>query len=212
MAGKKYETGIATRKLILDESKKLFLEKGFRATGYDDICNAAHVNRGSVYYHFKQKGIIRYEIMWEIYTENKRIAEEYTCVPSHQCAFALYIMWRQILTEPKIGRFLVDYYLDYPVYKPQDDFPFFITKLYRSLLDDITPFSEVDEFTMASVYGYLGAVCQMIKDDPERFPIDILFPKVLGCCFRILSIPEEKTAEMTKDLERCISLFSERNL
>lgn len=211
MSGKKYETGIATRKLILEESKKLFLEKGFRATGYDDICNAAHVNRGSVYYHFKQKGIIRYEIMWEIYTENKRIAEKYTTIPSYQCAFALYIMWRQILTDPKIGRFLVDYYLDYPVYKPEDDFPFFITKLYRSLLDDITPFSEVDEFTMASVYGYLGAVCQMIKDDPERFPIDILFPKVLQCCFRILSIPEEKTAEMTKDLERCISLFSEQN-
>lgn len=211
MTGKKYETGIATRKLILEESRKLFLEKGFRATGYDDICKAAHVNRGSIYYHFKQKEVIRYEIMWEIFTENKKSAEAYTALPSHQCAFALYLMWRQILTDPKIGRFLVDYYLDYPVYLPQNDFPFFITTIYRNLLGDIIPVSQVDEFTMASMYGYLGAVCRMIKDNPERFPIDILFPKVLQCCFRILSVPEEKTVDMTKDLERCIKAFSEIN-
>ena len=180
MAGKKYETGIATRKLILEESRKLFLEKGFRATSYDDICKAAHVNRGSVYYHFGQKEMIRYEIMWEIYTENKKAAESYSSVPSHQCAFALYLMWRQTI--------------------------------YRNLLDDIIPVSQVDEFTMASVYGYLGAVCQMVKEDPERFPLDILFPKVLQCCFRILCIPVEKTEDMTRDLERCIHLFSEQSL
>ncbi len=212
MAGKKYETGIATRKLILEESRKLFLEKGFRATSYDDICKAAHVNRGSVYYHFGQKEMIRYEIMWEIYTENKKAAENYSSVPSHQCAFALYLMWRQILTDPGIGRFLIDYYVDYPVYLPQNEFPFFIKTIYRNLLEDIIPVSQVDEFTMASVYGYLGAVCQMVKEDPERFPLDILFPKALQCCFRILCIPVEKTEDMTRDLERCIHLFSEQSL
>ena len=98
MADKKYETGIETRKLILAECRKLFLDKGFHETSYNDICKAAHVNRGSIYYHFKQKDMIRYEILWEIYTDNKRFAEQYTSVSSHQYVFALYLMWRQILT------------------------------------------------------------------------------------------------------------------
>ena len=96
MADKKYETGIETRKLILAECRKLFLDKGFHETSYNDICKAAHVNRGSIYYHFKQKDMIRYEILWEIYTDNKRFAEQYTSVSSHQYVFALYLMWRQI--------------------------------------------------------------------------------------------------------------------
>ena len=109
MADKKYETGIETRKLILAECRKLFLDNGFHETSYNDICKAAHVNRGSIYYHFKQKDMIRYEILWEIYTDNKRTAEQYTSVSSHQYVFALYLMWRQILTDPKLGRFLTDY-------------------------------------------------------------------------------------------------------
>ena len=91
MADKKYETGIETRKLILAECRKLFLDKGFHETSYNDICKAAHVNRGSIYYHFKQKDMIRYEILWEIYTDNKRFAEQYTSVSSHQYVFALYL-------------------------------------------------------------------------------------------------------------------------
>ena len=84
LADKKYETGIETRKLILAECRKLFLDNGFHETSYNDICKAAHVNRGSIYYHFKQKDMIRYEILWEIYTDNKRTAEQYTSVSSHQ--------------------------------------------------------------------------------------------------------------------------------
>lgn len=175
MADKKYETGIETRKLILAECRKLFLDKGFHETSYNDICKAAHVNRGSIYYHFKQKDMIRYEILWEIYTDNKRIAEQYTSVPHHQYVFSLYLMWRQILTDSKLGRFLTDYYTDYPVYVPQKDLPVFITTLYKNSFDELLPLSDIDEFTMASMYGYIGVVSQMVKAAPERFPLNTLF-------------------------------------
>ena len=207
MADKKYETGIETRKLILAECRKLFLDKGFHETSYNDICKAAHVNRGSIYYHFKQKDMIRYEILWEIYTDNKRFAEQYTSVSSHQYVFALYLMWRQILTDPKLGRFLTDYYTDYPVYVPQKDLPVFITTLYRNSFDEILPISDVDDFTMASMYGYIGVISQMVKAAPERFSLNTLFWQVLQCCFHILCIPEEKTRELCADLERCITKF-----
>lgn len=207
MAGKKYETGIETRKLILKECRQLFLDKGFHETSYDDICKAAHVNRGSIYYHFKQKDLIRYEILWEIYTDNKRIAEDYTSIPSHQYVFALYLMWRQILTDPKLGRFLTDYYADYPVYMPQKDLPVFIMTICRNSFDDITPISQVDEFTMASMYGYLGAISQMVKAAPERFSLDTLFWKAMQCCCHILNLPEERTGELFTDLKHCIEEF-----
>ena len=207
MASKKYETGIETRKLILKECRQLFLDKGFHETSYDDICKAAHVNRGSIYYHFKQKDLIRYEILWEIYTENKRIAESYTSVSSHQYVFALYLMWRQILTDPKLGKFLTDYYADYPVYLPQKDLPVFITTICRNSFDDIIPISQVDEFSMASMYGYIGAISQMVKGAPGRFSLDTLFWKAMQCCCHILNLPEERTKDLFDDLEHCISDF-----
>lgn len=211
LPGKKYETGVETRKLILRECRTLFLEKGFHSTSYDDICKAAHVNRGSVYYHFKQKDMIRYEILWEIYMDNKRIAEKYTSIPSHQYVFALYLMWRQILTNPKLGRFLIDYYVDYPVYNPQKDLPVFIMTICKNSFEGIFPFSQVDEFSMASLYGYLGAVAQMVKAAPDRFTLDTLFWQALQCCYHILCIPEENTKELMEDLKGCIAKYCEEH-
>ena len=155
--------------------------------------------------------MIRYEILWEIYTDNKRIAEQFTSVSPHQYVFSLYLMWQQILTDSKLGRFLTDYYTDYPVYVPQKDLPIFITTLYKNSFDELLPLSDIDEFTMASMYGYLGVVSQMVKAAPERFPLNTLFWNTLQCCFHILCIPEEKNRELCADLEQCISSFCENN-
>lgn len=209
MASKNYETGIETRKLILKECKKLFLEKGFHSTSYEDICKAAHVNRGSIYYHFKQKDNIRYEVLWEIFAEQKRIAEHYTEVPSHQYIFSLYLIWRKILTDPQLGRFLLDYYTDYPVYQPQKELSRFINTIYRNCFEEILPLSEVDEFVMASVYGYLGGISQMVKAFPERFSPEDLFCQALLGCVRLLDFPREQTDAVFADLKGCIEKFLE---
>ena len=72
-----YKNGASTRQVILQSCRKLFYDKGYHETSYDDICNAAHVNRGSIYYHFKEKENIRYEVLWGMHKECQDIAAKY---------------------------------------------------------------------------------------------------------------------------------------
>lgn len=55
MTKKTYQTGDETKQKILSASKRLFYEKGFNGTLYDDICQITHVNRALIPYHFKTK-------------------------------------------------------------------------------------------------------------------------------------------------------------
>ena len=45
----------ATRALLLDASRKLFLERGSAATTTRDILDAAGVSRGAMYHHFASR-------------------------------------------------------------------------------------------------------------------------------------------------------------
>ena len=48
-----YKNGINSRKAIIDTARRLFYEKGFRATTYHDISQEAKVRNGSISYHFE---------------------------------------------------------------------------------------------------------------------------------------------------------------
>ena len=204
MASKNYETGIATRKLILARSRELFLEKGYRSTSFDDICRAAHVNRGSVYYHFKSKETIRYEVLWEIFTEYKKEAERFIASPPYQYLFALYLMWDQILHNPQTGRFLADYYTDYPVYTPNGDLALFISMIYRNGLAPLENTSEPEEFQMISVYGYLGSIVQLVKACPQKYSTKELFLNAMLSCCRLFAFSPEQSQLLIDTLESYI--------
>lgn len=60
-----YAVGVATRQRIYRETKKLFYEQGIKATSYNDICEAAEVNRGLIPYYFKSKNNIAIEVLGE---------------------------------------------------------------------------------------------------------------------------------------------------
>lgn len=64
-----YLTGEKTKRKILKESKKLFFKNGFTDTTYDDISNAAKVNRALIPYHFKSKQVLGQEIYCNIIDE-----------------------------------------------------------------------------------------------------------------------------------------------
>lgn len=50
---------------IIEVSKKVFLEKGFRNTVMDDIMKAAKLSRGGLYHHYENTAEILYDIMDE---------------------------------------------------------------------------------------------------------------------------------------------------
>lgn len=57
--------GGATRRQIIDAAVRLIAERGFSATSVDEIAEAAHVAKGSVYYNFGSKADLFSEILTE---------------------------------------------------------------------------------------------------------------------------------------------------
>lgn len=49
------EDAAVTRQKVLDAALRVFSEKGYAASKLDDIALAAHVTRGAIYWHFKDK-------------------------------------------------------------------------------------------------------------------------------------------------------------
>ncbi|MEJ2193829.1 MAG: TetR family transcriptional regulator [Ignavibacteriaceae bacterium] len=49
------EDALVTKKQIIEESVKLFLQKGFLVTTLDEIAQQVNVTRGAIYHHFKDK-------------------------------------------------------------------------------------------------------------------------------------------------------------
>ncbi len=43
------------KKRLLKATRRLMLKKGFNATSLDEICQEAHITKGALFYHFKDK-------------------------------------------------------------------------------------------------------------------------------------------------------------
>ena len=72
----KYEPGIQTREKILNICKKLFYEKGYDDTTYDDICQEGDINRGLIPYHFQGKYNIAREIFVGFLVDNNTLVSQ----------------------------------------------------------------------------------------------------------------------------------------
>ena len=99
-----YENGIFTRKAVVQACKRLFYEKGYHETSYADICRLAHVNRGTLYYHFPSKEAMCYEVMWEYAVDNKHIVEKYCREPQYHYLLAIYMFWKQMHEDGQMRR------------------------------------------------------------------------------------------------------------
>jgi AcrR family transcriptional regulator len=57
------------RKKILNAAGRLFWQKGYKATTIDDIARACRVNKATIYYYFKNKAFLLFEIVCGIMQE-----------------------------------------------------------------------------------------------------------------------------------------------
>jgi len=56
------DRAMRSREKILNAAARLFLRKGYKGTSLIDIAKAAHLNKVTIYYHFKNKMALIYEI------------------------------------------------------------------------------------------------------------------------------------------------------
>lgn len=61
-----YKAGDRTKENIINETRKLLYSQGYSNTTYDDISNAASINRALIPYHFKSKQLLGQTIYDEI--------------------------------------------------------------------------------------------------------------------------------------------------
>ena len=111
-----YSVGIATRQRIYEESKRLFYEKGVKATSYTDICKAAGVNRGLIPYHFKSKSGIAIEVLVEFIDSMEASVDNWlepveTVQPERNIAVEL-LMFRMLANNENACRFYSEIHSD----------------------------------------------------------------------------------------------------
>lgn len=164
-----YENGQTTRRIILNTSFRLFLERGYHQTSYDDIRREAHVNRGSIYYHFKEKETIRYEVYREILARDRRFVELHCPGTRNGLLLAMYVKWLQFLADPRLRQFTLDYYRDHPIYSPQSEPGQFYSKVSEYLYGDLLTTEKLSDLAFASAYGHLQALFQLAAEEPERY-------------------------------------------
>lgn len=71
----KRENRTHTREKILEESSKLFAEKGYSATGIDEIARNVGITKSVIYYHFKNKEDILHTLFQILFDELIRVGE-----------------------------------------------------------------------------------------------------------------------------------------
>lgn len=164
-----YENGTLTRQLILNACNRLFYEKGYHETSYADICALAHVNRGTIYYHFRSKEDMRYDVLWSYLTANKHLAEQYCPVDRYLYILAMQILYTQVETDEKLRRFFLQTCLDYPLYTNKSDIGRFHYTLYEYMWGSFLEKNKISRTAFVSAYGYIMCCVRMMCEDPKQY-------------------------------------------
>lgn len=207
-----YENGSSTRQAIITACKKLFYEKGFHETSYYDICKAAHVNRGTVYYHFETKDDIRHAILWEYTLEIKRIAERYCAQPEYHYILSAYMTHCLIKTDCQIRKFYYDFLIHYAVYSGEKDSTRFYAELNTKMWAPFYDKAIISDLAFSSVYGYIAACMRMLCEHPEKYDPLELFEHCTYSSIAIWGISKEKIDKIRADIRYYIAQIPEEEI
>ena len=74
MPKRTHEEALQTKKQIMDAAVTLFSSKGYEKTSLSDVARAAGVTRGTIYWHFENKGELLIELLQAI-AKDKNLVE-----------------------------------------------------------------------------------------------------------------------------------------
>jgi hypothetical protein len=207
-----YKIGVSTRQAIIAACKKLFYEKGFHETSYSDICKAAHVSRTTIYYHFKTKESLRYEVQWEYFIFNKHIAEKYCIDERYHYIVALCLFWKQIHRDEKMRRFALQACTDFPIYTGKMDLTHVYFVGYESMWEKFWALKNIPELNFASMYGYIVSCKRMLCEAPERLDLMMLWEHCVRTTLSVWGFPSELIDNIWTNVTHCLSLIPEEEM
>lgn len=75
------------RQQLLESAKSLFVKKGYRLTSTEEIAREAGLTKGALYFHFKKKEDILFELIKSIWDEGDKAMQAGISGPSHPTVF-----------------------------------------------------------------------------------------------------------------------------
>lgn len=207
-----YDNGMTTRRAIVEAGKELYYQKGFHATSYHDLCEMAHIDRSTFYYHFRSKEVLRYEVEWEFLTWDKRIAEKYCMDARYHYLVAMAMIWQQCGFDAKLRRFQRECCVDFPVFTGKKDVSYFYYTASKALWGAFLDWKNLPTLAFATNYGYLISCLLMLCDHPETYEPWELFSHCVRCCCMILGMPEAQIAEILRNIKTYLDTIPEEEL
>ena len=207
-----YENGALTRQLIINACNRLFYEKGYNETSYADICAMAHVNRGTIYYHFHSKEEMRYDVLWNYLMANKHLAETYCPKDAYLYILAMRILYAQVDTDEKLRRFYLQTCLDYPLYSSKSDIGYFYFTVYDKMWETFLEKKKISQIAFASAYGYIMCCMRMLCETPERYASREIFSFVCKTCASVWGLPQQIIDNILTDVEQYLAIIPPEKL
>jgi len=137
---------VDTKKRILEESEKLFADKGFDSTGIDEIAKSVGIAKSVIYYHFKNKDEILQSMMEKFFDEalefKKQIAELYFADPDNYLQQAFVETMRFGENRKRMAKILLMESIKntekVPIFRYWEERAPVITDLHKEKIKDIT--------------------------------------------------------------------------
>jgi AcrR family transcriptional regulator len=205
-----YSNGENTNRAIINAGKKLFYDKGYRATRINDIALEAGVNPGLIHYYFKTKGNIALAIYTEILENQMKVMDSLFPNESVQIinAIELRIYWYFITHGEAYKRFLYEISLE--------RIPHELTKGigvdYFVALNEEYPFEQDKEMLKMLCLCSFAIETEMIVGYTEcyfSFPEERLAEFDIKSMFELMSVPHDRIELI---LNRSKELFSQLSI
>ena len=207
-----YENGMTTRRAIVNAGRQLFYEKGYLETSYGDICAASYVNRSTIYYHFKTKEDLRYEVNWEYFISCKHLTEKYCPDSRYHCLLAMCIFWRLVHSDAKLRRFVLQCCRDFPVYTGKRDFSYFYYTCYEGMWGAFWDKRKIPQMAFISAYGYIMSCMRMLCEYPEKYDPTELHEHCILSSAAIWGIPRTEIESIRQAIRHYLTYIPEEEM
>ncbi len=184
-----YAVGAATRRRIYEVAKRLFYEKGVKATSYTDICEAADVNRGLIPYYFKSKSNIAMQVLEEFVDSmeaavDARWAPDEMVQPERNMMIEL-LMFRLLVQDDALCRF-------YSEMLTESAYTATTLRIQTTVMETLVSGAEtgIDPASLrtviAMVQGTENELVRLVYSNMLEESIESMVRRDIRCCFFLL--------------------------